>query len=326
MLHYLQRYFQKTYRQWLNQRIPSKAVHVLNNRNIFIFLSKAGYAFCGVLLLILVVAVNYQNNAVFLLLFVLCSLFVVALFHAYNNVYGLSVEAITASNTYVGDDSEIAFRFFSTRDVQHVSIRAAFVGETDMLIDVCEGKTTEESLHLLADKRGHLSLPRLLVESYYPFGLFRVWTWLPFSVDAVVYPLPIKNVLPVMLSEDVGSDNEVYDLHGDGDFYGFKTYQMGDSLKKVHWASYAKGQPLQAKEYASETSDSHTLNMNSFGGSLEQRLSSMCYWVVVYGKRQSYYSVIIDGVCYGPDNSMQFTNSILRILALYRMGRDNVSG
>src|SRR5690606_27975345 len=59
------------WQRWLARRIPRARAVTLDQRRIFIFPTPAGLAFLGLLALLLLVAINYQNNLAFALVFFL---------------------------------------------------------------------------------------------------------------------------------------------------------------------------------------------------------------------------------------------------------------
>ena len=175
--------------------------------------------------------------------------------------------------------------------------------------------------HLLAEARGRFQPPRLLIESTYPLALFRTWTWLSFNVDALVYPRPVACDLPRPANALVeAEEGELTSSPGVDDFYGFKRYQPGDSLKQVHWPSYAKGQAMQVKEFGSENASQLVLDLNAFSGSLEERLSGICYWLLHFHESQAKCLVDLAGQPYGPGSGEGLKSQVLAALALFSGG------
>ena len=306
----------KRYQSWLDQRIPSKSEFVLNNRRIFIFLSKAGFAYLALLVLLLIVAVNYQNNMVFALLFLLVSIFIVAVLHTYRNLSGLKVTFVSADNAFVGDSVRLRLRFSAASHAHQALLCRWQTSAAQVYLD--KGEDALVDFHLQAQERGLFRPQRLLIESTYPLGLLRAWTWLSFDVDALVYPKPLANKLPVFAMLDVvEGEGELSAAPGVDDFYGFRSYQVGDSLKHVHWPSYAKGQSMQVKEFGSEDASQPVLNFNHFSGDSETRLSAICFWVLRFCERQAKFSLILPGEQIGPASGEGVKTQALRALALF---------
>ncbi|MCR8921729.1 DUF58 domain-containing protein [Dasania sp. GY-MA-18] len=315
MLQALQQKLQQRFQRWLARRIPPSRDVRLQRHNIFIFLSPAGYGFCGLLILLFVIAVNYQNNMVFALLFLLFGLLSVALLHSYKNMSGLQLSYQHAANSFVGDSVPVTLQLKGGAGQSHYGLHCQW-SQSSAQLNVEAGAEQLVSLHLKAQQRGWLQPPRLLVESYYPLGLFRCWSWLAIDVQALIYPAPLACQLKDAVG-DSGDEGEASTVPGSDDFYGFKHYQPGHSLKHVHWPSYAKGQPLQTKEFAAYSSHAQLIDWASFSGSNEQRLSAICYWVLQFSQQQSLFSVRLPNGHYGPGTGEAFKLQLLQLLALY---------
>jgi uncharacterized protein (DUF58 family) len=60
------------------------------------------------------------------------------------------------------------------------------------------------------------------------------------------------------------------------DFSGMRTYQPGDSPRRIHWANYARTGKLHSKIFVDYQSHDHWLTWEGLpSGSDEQRLSSV---------------------------------------------------
>jgi hypothetical protein len=81
----------------------------LDQRRIFIFPSRTGFFFGLSLLVMLVAAINYQNNMAYALTFLLANLFVVAVLHSYANLSGLTITAVGAEDGFPGQRDGVSF-------------------------------------------------------------------------------------------------------------------------------------------------------------------------------------------------------------------------
>ena len=64
---------------WMQRRIPPARQVTLTQRSVFIFPSCAGFAFLGFAFILLLVAINFENSAVFALTFTLVGMFVISI-------------------------------------------------------------------------------------------------------------------------------------------------------------------------------------------------------------------------------------------------------
>lgn len=309
--------YKARYAAWINRRLPRQRSITLNQRRIFIFPSIPGLCFLLLLLVMLVAAINYQNNMVFALVFILGSLFVISILHTYANLSGLTIKAIRAEPVFAGDD--IQFELSVARQNQRSYFDILVYWPDSEVASVTLDKQAEQRVHLHqpSKKRGLFLAPRLCVETFYPIGLLRAWTWLSLDVEAIVYPQPLAGLLTANKPAD-GDDGDVVPIAGSDDFYQFNEYQPGDSLKHVFWKSYAKGQPLQTKQFAAYRENSLWLDWDSVNGDIEQRLSTLCYWVLKLDERDDHYGLSIPGLRIEPGHGEQHRHSVLAALALFQ--------
>src|SRR4029434_4826336 len=96
--------------RWLDRRIPPSPRITLSQRSIFIFPTITGFAFGGLVVWLVLGAINYQNSLVYAVAFLLGSLFLVTILYTFRNLSGLTIELIAAGVGYVGEDVEFQVR------------------------------------------------------------------------------------------------------------------------------------------------------------------------------------------------------------------------
>jgi uncharacterized protein (DUF58 family) len=107
------------------------------------------------------------------------------------------------------------------------------------------GKTLELPTTVTMDRRGRHELPRAVVATRFPFGLFVKRRELPPSAPVLVYP----RVHPVGVPEDdaphAGAGEAPRRRARVGEFFGLREFRDGDDLRRVHWPAYARlGRPF----------------------------------------------------------------------------------
>ncbi|HET8711254.1 MAG TPA: DUF58 domain-containing protein [Spongiibacteraceae bacterium] len=313
-------WWQRRLDSWLTKRIPTARSVTLDQRRIFIFPSRAGLAFLLVLAVMLIAAINYQNNMAFALVFFLFSLFIVAILHTFSNLSGLRIEALRGYPTFAGESAEFEVRLGRTRERAHHAIELAWPGQPMAKLSLLDAQAATVKLFYRADRRGLLRPRRLLVQTYYPLGLLRAWTWIDLDIMALVYPRPLAGPRPLSEEGEVDSGNRVL-KKGSDDFYGFRPYRSGDNLRHVLWRAYAKGQPLQAKQFAETYVQSHWLDYDACDGDREKRLSVLCYWVLESERKGDVFGLRLPGVTLEQDSGAEQRERALRQLALFQTPR-----
>lgn len=307
----------KRFQRWISSRIPPSRSVTLDQKRIFIFPSKAGLFFGLCLLLMLVAAINYQNNMSFALTFLLATLFIIAVLHTFANLSGLTIHAVSAQAAFSGQQAEFELLIEKQKSKLHYALFLKWPTSTEGLINLVEEDSQRVSLHMPVGNRGWFSPGRLLVESNYPLGLLRCWTWIDLDLKALVYPQPVSCDPITGLATDRPDGSSVA-IVGNDDFYGFRDYKEGDSLRQVHWKGLAKGQSLQSKQYGAYADSSVWLEWDAFAGTAdERRLSQLCFWALEYERTNTEYGLRIPGTVIPPDLGDKHRAKILRALALY---------
>jgi len=308
------------FRKWINRRIPPAREITLDQRRIFIFPSGAGLFFGCCLLVMLVAAINFENNLSYGLTFLLATLFVVATLHTYANLSGLTIRALRAQPAFPGQQSEFQVMIERGKQRHHYALHLKWPESSEALVNLVTEDSVVVQLHVPVGKRGWFSPGRLLLESNYPLGLLRCWTWIDLDLNALVYPRPLPSPdLPGLASDT--PDGAVALVVGNDDFYGFRDYRKGDSLRHVHWKGIAKGQALQTKHYTAYADRSVWLDWELFqGAGVEQRLSYLCHWALEFERRGEEYGLRLPAITIPPGAGDKHRDRVLKELALYGIG------
>lgn len=304
--------------RWLNKRIPPASSVLLNQKRIFILPSSIGAAFALALLLMLLAAINYQNSLAYSLTFLLTSLFIVAILHTYRNLAGLTVQAGGASPVFVGEHGCFTLQLLSGGRA-HQAIALGWQADDMQVLDVPANGVSACAISLLASQRGWLRPGRIRVESHFPLGILRSWSWLDLDQALLVYPRPLVADLPPMLA--AGSDQE--DLgarrsgQGSDDFQGLRAYQPGDAKQRLDWKAYSRGHGLLVKDFAALAGRDIYLDFSQLGGDVETRLSMLCHWVLQLSAADQPFALCLPGLELPCATGPAQREACLRALALF---------
>lgn len=311
-------YLRKRFQKFVTNRIPASRLVTLNQRRIFIFPNRVGLFFGICLMVMLLAAINFQNNLSYGLTFLLATLFIVAVLHTYSNLSGLTIRAVHAKPAFPGQLTEFELQLECSRQKEHVGIYLKWPGSNASTINLVDVSQLRVQLHAPVGKaRGWYSPGRLRIESAYPLGLLRCWSWVDMDLKALVYPRPVPSAdLPGLAAEH--PDGASVPIEGSDDFYGFRDYREGDSLRQIYWKGLARGQSVQVKQYAAYADRSVWLDWDMFAGiGTEQRLSHLCYWALEFDKAGDEYGLRLPAVSIAPDCGERHKEQVLRALALH---------
>lgn len=310
-------YYQRRFWNWIHKRIPASNPQTLDRKILFVFPSASGFGFLVVNTLLWLVGTNYENNIIIGLAFLLASMFVVSIIHTFSNLSGLTIRAINSVPVYAGDDAEIELLVTTDTQQPHENVQLHWSGGNTSVANLIDAQEVTLKLFVPTKTRGLMNPGRLLVESYYPLGIIRCWTWLDLDVRVLVYPKAVYGgKMPLSLS--LNEQGQWQASHGAEDFSGLKRYQAGESLRHVAWKHYARGQGLHTKEYTAYEDQRLWLDWDFFAGlDKEARLSRLCYWIVEAAKTQNEYGLRLPGVEIEPGKGLEHKHKLLKALALY---------
>lgn len=312
-------FWQHYYQRWLNRRIPKTKKIKLGHRSIFIIPSPAGGLYLLLLMLMLVTAINYQNNLLFGLTFWLFSLGLVAMILTFRNLAGLQVRAGNALPCFVGDKTALPLFFESTNNkLQGISL--GFGKEFSVQFDGTD-ETINQFLYDTADKRGYLNIKRIRLETRFPLGLFTAWSWLKLDFSALAYPAP--EFTPFIFTADEGEDStdqSPTSVKGDQDFHGLREYRPGDSMRQISWKHVAKGKGIVSKEFEQPQANSRLFKWDSLAPLPQEiRLSRLCGWILSAHEQGWQYGLDLPQQCIPLDYGEQHKQRCLTALALYNL-------
>jgi len=307
------------FQTWLDRRMPPSSTITLNQKKIFILPTREGLYFIVVVLFMLLAGINYQNSLIFGIAFLLLSLFMVGMLHTYRNLSGLRIVAGSSRSAFAGEDAEFQVILQRRGERQYEALQLGWNKDLLEEVDLVEKEEVRVKLYVPSTTRGILNPGRLLIQTVFPLGLFRSWTWQDLDVSTIIYPRPIQagNLPP---SETLGEEGELVEREGADDFYGMRDYNPGDPLKHIAWKSFARTETLMVKQFASHVDRRVWIEWDYLSGlDLEARLSRLCYWVIKYARRQEEYGLKLPGIEIAPGRGDRHRDEMLKNLALFKL-------
>lgn len=304
------------YHKWLDRRLPYTSEIQLNQKRIFIFPNKVGWLFITMLILLFVTGINYQNNLILTVGFLLVSVFITSIVSTYQNLSALIIKAVAADPVFAGETVNLPIKLENPNKQAKIGLMLGFKEHQALIEQV--SKSEQVKIRYSNTSRGILSVPKIKLFSVYPLGFLTCWTWLRLDFKGLVYPKPVDK--PFIKATGVGEDEEGASIvqNGFDEFEGLRKYQKGDSLKRVAWKQYAKTQQLLTKEYHDNKGDDRTLDWYSLSGfSTEERLQILCGWVLKAHDDKSDYGLKLPNQTIQINSGEQHKQICLTALALY---------
>ncbi len=316
----LRGYFQR----WIDRRAQAAREHHLDHRRLYILPSKAGLGFLALVFALWLLGTNFENNLVFVLCFLLSGFFIVSIHVTHGTLSGLRVKTVRAESVFEGDAAAVELCISQPKARRREQISLCFAGGEPLMITLANAGDTFVTVLVPTTRRGFLDPGLLTVESVSPVGLLRVWSYLRFRFNAVVYPAPVPDTLHTT-SRSGSSGGHYSGTAGAEDYAGLKTYEVGESLRHVAWKQYAREQGLWTKQYSDPVDSRVWVDWNDYTGmDTEQRLARMTWQVCACDADGRVYGLRLPGTDQAPDKGGAHRQAVLRSLALY--GIDGVKG
>jgi uncharacterized protein (DUF58 family) len=306
----------RRWQRWINRRIPRRDHQVLNQRNVFILPTAAGVVFSLLLLIMLITGINYQNSLIYLLTFILGAVFVAAMHQTHRNLTGLDLTVVSGGEGFPGE----ALMFRLRASVSGHDALAIALACDDCRLDqqhVFAASPADLSLSLTPSRRGYFRPDRIRVESRFPFGLLRAWSWLRPVTAGVVYPRPLPAPEAASTVQDGDQSRQVRAVDGN-DHADIRPWREGDMSQRVLWKRFARTGEMVIADWEGEQGSPHWLDYEAFRGvDRELRLSYLAHQVLerVQGNRP--FGLNLPGQVIDPDVGRAHGNRCLKALAVF---------
>jgi len=308
--------WRRRYQRWLDRRIPPQKSLQLHQRNLFIFLSRHGLYFLLLIALVWIGATNFQNNLAFALSFFLLAVLLVAILQTFANASGLRLRFIDAEPVFSGDVVLARFELLST--ALHQQLEFSWPQQESISATVHRSVPQVILLPHKTSRRGFLRPGRFRMQTFYPLGIVRCWSWLDLDVELLVYPKPEAADFHTCSSGN-GEDNGGIVAGGD-EYYSLKPYAEGESLSRVAWKQYAAGRGLFVREYVDLRGGEVMLDFSMMSDpDIELRLSKLCYCALQLHEKSRAYGLKLPGkAVIEVSTGEQQLHAVLAALALYQ--------
>jgi len=304
-------------------RSPERGIIHLGHRRVYIVPSRLGWIYAASLLVMLIGSINFALSLGFALTFMLAGMGLASMVHTFRNLARVSVSAGRADSVFAGEPAR--FRLYIESGVRFdrhsILVRHSDSG-AQLVILVPAGSLTEVPLAIPAQARGLMPLGRVMLETRFPLGLFRAWSYVEPDAQCLVYPRPEFLALPPATGG--ASEGQLHtQAPGSDDYSGLRSHQATDSPRHVAWKTLARTGEMYTKQFAGDAAARLWLEWARVPGSdeVEQRLSRLTGWVLAAEQAGVRYGLRLPGREIAPGGGDIHRAACLEALALFRPGR-----
>lgn len=265
--------------QWISKRSPLTNPQILTSQNIYIVPSAFGWAYALIILTLFSGAINYQISTIFLMTFLMAVIGLVSAWEAHANLKDLSIKLIAIEDTQQGKPAQMTVLIQSNNKMRF-ALEFKLAEQSPRLLEKITPEGLQFILPIETSTRGCFPLPKIVISSLFPFGIFRVWGYARFDVHYYVYPEPVSpDFWPL---PDSHQHNKKKYSTGDEEIYDLKQVENPwIQANLIAWKIAAKGQGWYIKTRDSSEGDLWLFKLTDLpSADIETKLQNLCYWLI----------------------------------------------
>jgi len=309
------------FRHWLQNRLPPTDTWVLGQRNVYILPTRAGLTFVATLMVMLLASINYQLNLGYALTFLLAGAGLVSMHLTHGNLRGLTLHLRPAQPVFAGEPATLEVVVHNPGNERYALGLRFEAADADAGLVWCDApRQGQASVHLslVPARRGWQPVPTLMVETLFPFGLFRAWTiWRP-AARVLAWPQP-ENPAPALPLGTAQHGDERASRRGEGgELDGVRPWRRGDTMRQVVWKKVARSGELVSRETTGNAQRELWLDWaEAHAAEPEQRLSRLAAWVLAAEHEGLDFGLRLPGRELPPGQGDTHRRAALDLLALH---------
>ncbi len=298
---------------------PERGTIVLGQRRVYIVPTRMGWVFGVTIGVLLIGSINYALQLGFALTFLLAGTGIAGMVHTARNLARIAIAAGRVEPVFAGESAQFRLHLDNRSAHDRPAILARHLASgSQIVVDIPAGSSVQVVLAVPAARRGWLPISRVMLETRFPLGFFRAWSYIEPELRALVYPRPLRTPLPPASANEHGGTARAQ-ASGSDDFSGLREYQPTDSPRHVAWKAAARSRTMLTKQFAGEAAAQVWLDFERMSAGLdaEARLSQLCGWVLEAEREGTDYGLRLPGTEIAPGRGEEHRARCLAALALH---------
>lgn len=317
--------------KWIFPRLHAEPGEVhLHWRRVYILPTRAGLFYGLMLAILFIAAINYNLSLGFALTFLLATIALLDMVLAFRNLAHLHLASGRAHTAFAGQPAQFDLQLMNRRAYPRYALWLSFMPmeptephySPEQAVDIGPRAMQAVRLSITSVKRGWLRAPRVRLQTHFPLGLMRAWSYWQPDAAALIYPQPESNAPALPMAGEITDDGR--GAAGHDDFAGIRAYQAGDSIKHLAWRQIARmddggAQQLVTKHFEGAASSQICLDFSTLPSQMdtEEKLSRLTSWVIEAEAIGLPYAFHLGQTVFACSNGMTHQHACLRALALY---------
>lgn len=274
--------------------------------------TRSGVCWLVAVLGLLATAINYSNNLIFAMAFVMLSLWLQSAWLCRRNLRGLRWHPAAPVPVFTGERLAVGGIVVETGGYRRQGLQLAAAEASSTPAAVAPSSDVRLFAHVPTVRRGVRTVAPLALESTYPFGLWRQRAHLP-AMEALVYPAPagdapLPTAAPVPAHRSFATDN----------YQGVRRYAPGDPTRRINWRVFGRTCELMVNQFdGAAGGDALWLRWDQTQGETEERLSQLAAWIVAAQRDGLDYGLQVGRTQFPPQHGAEHQAACLSALACF---------
>ncbi|AOX99031.1 DUF58 domain-containing protein [Jeongeupia sp. USM3] len=315
----MQSWFRRRWLSALARRHPPAASVTLKHNRIYVLPTAFGAIYAATAVLVLIGAINYQLSLAYLFAFVLIGLGHAALLQGYRNLLRLELRALAPEPVFAGDPAHFPVAIANPGKPPRRALSVSLRGHAASWVEnIDRDDETIARLPIATHGRGWLGMPTLRIETAYPTGWCKAWSYASLDARCLVYPRPEDKPPPYPGQHGERGQRRV---RGDDDFAGLRDYVPGDTPRQIAWKQFARLDTLLVRQDERVEGSAWLFDWDALPElGTEARLSRLAAWVLAAEAAGDRYTLALPGIVLPRGHGPAHRHACLQALALFEQG------
>ena len=294
----------------------------LNQRRVFILPTRAGLILGAMLIALLLGSINYSLSLGFALTFLVAAVTWVGMLSTFRNLAHLHLRPLRVEPVFAGDAAEYRLVLRNTDAIDRYAIELSVEGLARAVpCDPPAGASQDVTVPVATHRRGRHPMPRITLQTRFPLGLWRAWSYWTPDLSVLVYPAAAEFGRPLPFARGDGREHHVQRVQGSEDFAGLRGYVAGDPVRQIAWRAMARNPEgrVMTKLFDGGSSGEVWLTLEAalvLTHDVEAALSLLTRWVLDADAGALRYGLELPGVRLVPAQGPAHRGACLEALAL----------
>ena len=283
--------------------------NLLTKKNLYIFPNLNGFKLAVFIFFAFASSIFYQNNVGLLISIILFIIYFISIIISYQNLVSIRIDPI---NYLVPNNKNVYLSFFiqSLNKKDRLNLNFFLDKEKLQNFDLISGK--EINIKYFFKKRGVQDMPRIKLESVFPFGIIKAFGTVKLKQKLFIYPEPIKP--PSFLISSLEKQNLKNDI--DYEFETIEEQKESENLSRISWRHYSTMKKLFIKKFLRiDNNDQILIDIEKLESSnFELSLSYASYLIEYFYNEKKKFALKYKNFTSNYSKSLKHKNELLKFI------------